>query len=500
MTFFKPLKNMLQKIILVIALLVGNSLYAQNNFYFKFSDEKCVNGIYDVIPYNNDEFLVAFNRKNCDDVASFVSGEIAHVSNKGTIIKTVKKFTNAPDVIENIVGLHQITGGFFIVTQRFESTVGNYSLGFYQCDKNFNTLNSAKILSEDEPNLIHSYYDAENEKIIYCYYDDSFNSFVGSFSTDCKNSKQSLNIGKKFSSVAYSVNKAIDKKDNYLIGTDWGYIVIDSSLGTITKLASTDDNNNANIKPYNKNSYLTLSEESFGFPENLNQPQQDNITCKKLDKDWKVLKNRTLGKLKNKQKVDTFDIVGQKTLDFKDPNKIYVGWQSVSEYEFLAPLQEQNVWIGISQLDSNLVPRWTRYFWGDGFNYLVGLVATPDNGVLAYGDQAALDPFYHNGFLLKINENGLVSSKDEVAENNIFVTVGPNPFRQNVTFAIGQGSEAVENMELLVYDILGQLVKKETLNYGLNHFSFSTLPSATYIYHVLSKNTLLKQGKLIKID
>lgn len=491
---------MLKNIFLFFLIFSSHSAFAQQDFYLKLSDEKCVNNIYDIISFNNDGFLVALNRKNCDNVNSLVSGEIFHVSNKGTILKTIKKFGTEPSIIENILSLNQITDGFFIITKQFDTQTGQYSTIFYQCDKNFNTVKSLEFSAADSPEYVGTYYDKLNKKIIYTYFDASFNSYIGSIQTDCKNNKISNNLGQDSSFILYNICKVTNENDKYLISSFRGVFKIDSNLNIITTLPSVDDNNNAKIMPYGKDKYLMLAEESYGFPANLSKPAYDDITCKKLDENWNVLQHRRLGKSFNEMKADTFDSVGIKALDFKDPNKIYVGWSSFRDYEFLVPFEEQDMWVGIAQLDSNLVPRWTRYFWGNGYNHLIGLVATPDNGVLLYGNQSAIDSLYPNGFLLKLNENGILSSKDEVKEDNIFVTIGPNPFKNNITFAIGQSNEVFEDLELYIYDTFGRFVRKETLDYGLNHFSFSNLSNATYFYSITTKNKLIKHGKLIKIE
>ncbi|MFZ4799890.1 MAG: T9SS type A sorting domain-containing protein [Bacteroidia bacterium] len=493
---------MIKKLFFISLLFATNHVLAQQGFYLKLSDEKCDNIIYDVIPYNSNDFIVALSRRNCDNQTSYASGEILHVSNNGTIIKTIKKFNTAPNIIETISKLYQIPGGFFIITNITDNLTGGYALGFYHCDQNFDTVNQYVRVIEGENELLGSYYDEQNRKIIYAHYDSAFNSFTGSISLDCKNKKLSSNIGKDSTIICYNISNVIGENTNYIVTTFSDVYKVDSNLNFINWLPVTDDNNNAIVKIYGKNKYLKLAEESYGFPANFNKPATDDITCKILDENWNVLKNRTLGKGYNKKmKIDSFDVVGLKTLDFKDPNKIYVGWSSFRDYQFLVPFEEQDMWVGVAQLDSNLVPRWTRYFWGKGYNYLQGLIATTDNGVLLYGNQSAVDSLYPNGFLLKLNENGTtVSIKDEAIEDKIFITIGPNPFRTNVTFAIGQNKETMEEMQLYVYDILGQLVKKEKLDYGLNHFSFTDLPNATYIYNILSNNKLLKQGKLIKID
>lgn len=160
------------------------------------------------------------------------------------------------------------------------------------------------------------------------------------------------------------------------------------------------------------------------FRKTPNAPISNDLTVKKLSKDWKVLKHRTLGKPLGIS--DTFDTAGYKGMDWKDPNKIYVSWTTFKDIIFFS--EQQDTWIGVAQLDSNLVPRWTRYFFGNDFHFLWGTIATSDNGVLLYGREKKLDSLYTNGFVLKLSEQGLLADESPIVDN-IHVTVGPNPFQ-----------------------------------------------------------------------
>lgn len=80
------------------------------------------------------------------------------------------------------------------------------------------------------------------------------------------------------------------------------------------------------------------------------------------------------------------------------------------------------------------------------------------------------------------------------AEQNISVSVFPNPFSVQTTFSL---SNSVENAHLRIYSVSGQEVKNISFSGRQLIVDRDVLSAGIYFYQVLSENTLLHAGKLI---
>jgi hypothetical protein len=92
------------------------------------------------------------------------------------------------------------------------------------------------------------------------------------------------------------------------------------------------------------------------------------------------------------------------------------------------------------------------------------------------------------------------SGLDEAVWKDQFVICGPNPF--NTTTMISMKSGAIDDAELIVYNILGSIVYREQMrtSSGINRFRFDgqDLRHGTYIYHVSTKDKIYT-NRLLKL-
>jgi hypothetical protein len=490
---------MLKKIIFLFCFFsIFKSITAQSSFYLNFKDNECHDVVWDAITLKNNHIMVALNKAFCASQDSSVYTKILILNNNGDLI-TTKEMTEHLGEKENIVGIHQLSDGYFVTTAIHNPVDDSYSMGFYNYDTQFKLRHTyRKYLDGYDTYLMNSYFDETNKKIAF-----SSNNFqegtarLGTINLDCSNFKM-VNLD----SFMYILSLCPTiEKDAYIIGKLSNIDKIDTSLTTITNLTPIPipkQTFDAAIKQYKTDKYISFSTESYPpTSTNPNAPFVSDMTCKIVDKNWKILYQKTLGKPTGvKDTVEVFPFHG---LSWQDPNKIYVGWTTFEDLNDFEPIDINNSWLGVAQLDSTLNINWIHYYYGKEVNFLNGLVATSDGGVLLYGHQKPIDSTYYTGFVLKVDKNGLLATDDSSPnQETISVTVAPNPCTNYVTFALGLDEKNDSDLQIFIYDTLGRLVKKEKAHSGLNTFSMENLASGTYFYQVRALGTIVKKGKMIK--
>ena len=95
---------------------------------------------------------------------------------------------------------------------------------------------------------------------------------------------------------------------------------------------------------------------------------------------------------------------------------------------------------------------------------------------------------------------GIVSDVNDLLVETVGVQISPNPvnnqFQLEITSTDFQKYKK-ENLELVVYDILGKILFSQEINYEKEMIPF-TAPPGTYLYTVKSNLGILNSGKLIK--
>ena len=90
---------------------------------------------------------------------------------------------------------------------------------------------------------------------------------------------------------------------------------------------------------------------------------------------------------------------------------------------------------------------------------------------------------------------GSVGIKDiESTKSNIIIY--PNPFSTFTTITLNDLAKT-NNVEIKMYNVLGEVVLSEMLSKQSNTFETSQLPSGIYIYKIISNNNIIQSGRLI---
>ncbi|MBL0310177.1 MAG: T9SS type A sorting domain-containing protein [Bacteroidetes bacterium] len=89
------------------------------------------------------------------------------------------------------------------------------------------------------------------------------------------------------------------------------------------------------------------------------------------------------------------------------------------------------------------------------------------------------------------------TSVEELAANNVNITLMPNPFREFTTIKI-EGADAP--YEIKVYDLLGNLVNRQIAEQNIFTIRRGTLVSGVYLYEVVKQNQVIGKGKMIAAE
>jgi hypothetical protein len=175
----------------------------------------------------------------------------------------------------------------------------------------------------------------------------------------------------------------------------------------------------------NDSTYILTGHKSFQNPE------RTDIGIVKLNKDDELLLAQHFGK-----GGDTINYAGvSNNVDFITKDNIYFGGTSnfvVNQW----PWQLDNSWIILVKLDSNLNVNWQRFYGGDAFYHLWGLLATQDGGCLMYAVRydEAINFQEYDVYILKVDSNGLLTSAREYPSISINeLIIYPNPARGRIT-------------------------------------------------------------------
>jgi hypothetical protein len=199
--------------------------------------------------------------------------------------------------------------------------------------------------------------------------------------------------------------------------------------------------------------------------------------------------------------VDTVDYAGVKdNLDFVTKDNIFYGGTSnfiVNQW----PWQTDDSWIYLINLDSNLNVNWQRYYGGDAFYHLYGLLATQDGGCFMYACRYDENTQFqeYDIYILKVDSNGLLSSVNDIpniATNELFIYPNPASIRITVQFP---GVSHLDHKELLIYNSLGIKVKHMVIPSSTDRLEMDleNLSSGLYYISLISNGTLAATGRLL---
>jgi hypothetical protein len=133
----------------------------------------------------------------------------------------------------------------------------------------------------------------------------------------------------------------------------------------------------------------------------------------------------------------------------------------------------------------------SQHFYGGDKNYMLNSIKTTTEGdVLLLGRCSELDTDLWNIFIMKVDENGLITSikeEPEIPIKNAIIT--PNPGKDYLHLHTG-----IYPAQLQIFNINGQLVLEEVIQKNVTTIQTQSLSSGTYVWQ------LLKDGKVVETD
>lgn len=233
----------------------------------------------------------------------------------------------------------------------------------------------------------------------------------------------------------------------------------------------------------NDSSYYLSGNVTIGYPSRdislgLYNTQNDNLLF------------TTIGK-----PADTIDFGGaDQSMDFFDRNSIYVGGTSHIDLlnNYYGTLDN---WYILSNFDSLLNLRWTKFFGGDAYHFLRSVVATTDGGAFLIGTRYD-DNHPENKldlFIVKTDSLGLVTGVDEKRKDlSHDAIVYPNPGADYLIIASGP---QIKGAEFRMFDMQGKELLGTTLKETQCRLSTVKLSPGNYVWSITLNGRTIESGK-----
>lgn len=182
-------------------------------------------------------------------------------------------------------------------------------------------------------------------------------------------------------------------------------------------------------------------------------------------------------------------------LDFIDPTRVFLA--------SMAPFDASTIYSNIYNhfylhlYDSSLNEIWTRKWGGDAYYRPSVMYATMDGGAIIAGsmyDYQQMD-MLDDIFILKVDQQGLVTSSSHQLVKDYKSTIFPNP--GNEYFTITVNKESIPS-ELNLYDSQGRKVVNQTILSTENCISTANFPLGLYFWTLVRNGQVWETGKWIK--
>ena len=244
---------------------------------------------------------------------------------------------------------------------------------------------------------------------------------------------------------------------------------------------------------YNYCNTRWITEKSFLITGEKDMSNGRAIGCLMLDTSYLVIHENYLGK------PDTISLpASHPNLDFYDIRKVYIGG---TYNAYPSPVASANSWYFLTQLDTSLEITWQKFYGGDKYYEMYGILATKDGGCMMYGttyDWRKQD-YQRDIFVLKVNKDGLLLNTDGSISDNIkeFI-VFPNPTNDRININI-QGNNKGSKIE--VFDQFGRSQYKSQLapNKDQVDIDISTWKPGLYVVRVIIDEKILGTDKIVKM-
>ncbi len=151
-------------------------------------------------------------------------------------------------------------------------------------------------------------------------------------------------------------------------------------------------------------------------------------------------------------------------------------------------------YFSLIKMDDDLNVIWRKFYGGDRNYCLSSINITNGGDLLLLGRSSELGSINEDVFIMKVNQNGLISNTNENPSIPIKnAVVMPNPGRDYLQLHTG-----IYPSKLLLFNISGKQVLEKEINSEISHIETTHLPSGTYIWQVENSQRIIENGKWIK--
>lgn len=216
------------------------------------------------------------------------------------------------------------------------------------------------------------------------------------------------------------------------------------------------------------------------------QPLDENVIDHKdtidigisiLDSNFVVLNNTVYGK-----KGDTVDIPARTQSIAGTKDGFYFGGTSnFSVWTY--PYGYSPSWFLIVKTDSSLNLKWQKYYGGDAYYFMTGIIGTSDGGCLAYGTKqdTVAGNFNRDIFIIKLDKEGQLTYVKTFPKLKELISIYPNPAKDNITVNM----EKIDLKAIIIfYNLEGKEMERIKLTNIKNSYSIKTWPKGIYFYKV----------------
>ncbi|MDD4599239.1 MAG: T9SS type A sorting domain-containing protein [Lentimicrobiaceae bacterium] len=186
------------------------------------------------------------------------------------------------------------------------------------------------------------------------------------------------------------------------------------------------------------------------------------------------------------------------SMALNDKNNIYTGGTGYVGMSFTqCNLTYPQVFL-LSNYDSLLNCRWTRYYGSDtACYYMMTMDATDDGGCIMAGTILSpnSNPNQTDVIIIKVDSEGLITSSNKQDTRVMQAMVYPNP--GNDYLFVQTGPQNI-GANFMLIDIAGQKLLEQIVNEATQQIPTNTLPPGTYFWTLNKGNMLIESGKWIK--
>jgi len=194
-------------------------------------------------------------------------------------------------------------------------------------------------------------------------------------------------------------------------------------------------------------------------------------------------------------KPDTIDYPACGTnLDFNTLNNIYYGGTA---NQFIPPSSANAPsWFILNKIDTACNLIWQKFYGGDTFYNLFGIIASPDGGCLLYGnlyDYITQDE-RRDVYVLKVNQDGellSISEKNPIKVKEVIVY--PNPGSDQIIIRT-----ALKAVSMRLYNVQGDIILSQKINNPITTISTASFASGAYFLHFIKEGKRIDTWKWVK--